>query len=275
MNVAESFKLHFDIADQVPSAPDRIGIAALEDRIGTSQRGRIKRAVNTLVALDVLAWAGQRRGRAVSQGPEDLQQVVADGLMPMPDREIATYPLLVSSVDDFLRRWHRERDDPLDDNGPEDDGVEVYVTASKSSGRTGAGSTYTRPDLTAIVDMTFPTLGPWVEVHALEVKPYWGIDRSSLFETVAQSALRRCTYSWLLAWLPDPDSGHFSSASQDKIRRALSAIDSLAHEAEDLGVGFLVTRDLGEDAFLKCKTTPRRQVIDPSSLDATLRTLLA
>ena len=273
MDIEDAFRLHFDIAAQVPSAPERIGIAALEGRIGTSQRGRIKRAVNTLVALDVLTWAGQRRGRAVTQGPLDLQQVVADGLMPMPDREIATYPLLVSAVDDFLQRWHRERNDPVQYNGPDDDGIEVYITASKSSGRVGAGASYTRPDLTAIVNLEYSTLGSWSEVHAIEVKPYWGIDRASLFETVAQSALRRCTFSWLLAWIPDPDSAHFSRSSQDKIFRAFEAIDALAQEADELGVGFIVTRELGEDAFLTSRTTPRRQVIDPHALDLTLRTI--
>lgn len=274
MGAEETFKLHFQIADQVPESPDRIGIAALQGVIGTSQRGRIKRAVNTLVALDVLTWAGQRRGRAVCQGPMDLQRVVDDGLMPMPDREIATYPLLVSAVDEFLTLWHRERNDPVQDNGTDDDGVQVYITASKSSGRKGANAAYTRPDLTAVVDLAFPTLGPWVEVHAIEVKPYWGIDRASLFETAAQAALRRCTFSWLLAWIPDPTSGHFSSASQDKIYRAHESINALADEANDLGVGFIVTRDLGEDAFLRKTVEPRRQVLDPKALDQTMNTLL-
>lgn len=271
--IEETFRIHFDIEGRVPESPDRIGFAALEQALSVGQRGRVKRAVNTLVALDVLQWAGQRRGRAVTQGPQALAEVLAGGLIPMPDREITTYPLLVAAVDDFITDWHRENEHPVSSRDDGNDGVNVFITASKSTGRKGAAAAHTRPDLTVVVDMHLEHLGPWVEVHSIEVKPFWGVDRAALFEAAAQAALRRCTYSWLLAWVPDPSSEHFSNESREMIARAQESIPQLKSEAQDLGLGFILTDELGEDAPLQSDVSPRRQVMDPQGVDELLRSL--
>ena len=273
-NLESAWELHRRIAGTVPDQPDRIGYAALQDALDVGQRGRVKRAVSTLVGLDVLQWAGMRNGRAVTQGPADLDELLAAGLTPMPEREIQTYPLLAAPLDDFLTQWHKVRGDVIDDvQGPEQDGVTVYNTSATRSGRANEGGAHTRPDLTGIVDLHFDHLGEWNEVHAVEVKPYWSVNRAALFEAAAQAALGRCTFSWLLAWVPDPESGHFTAPQQSLIREATRVLPSLQREAADLGLGLLLTKDVAESAVLEDRVAAQRRAMDPRRADELFKAL--
>ena len=273
-NLESAWELHRRIAGTVPDQPDRIGYAALQDALDVGQRGRVKRAVSTLVGLDVLQWAGMRNGRAVTQGPADLDELLAAGLTPMPEREIQTYPLLAAPLDDFLTQWHKVRGDVIDDvQGPEQDGVTVYNTSATRSGRANEGGAHTRPDLTGIVDLHFDHLGEWNEVHAVEVKPYWAVNRAALFEAAAQAALGRCTFSWLLAWVPDPESGHFTAPQQTLIREAARVLPALKREAADLGLGLLVTTDVAESAVLEDRVAAQRRAMDPRRAEELFRAL--
>ena len=273
-NRESSWELHRRIAGVVPDQPDRIGYAALQDAVDVGQRGRVKRAVSTLVGLDVLQWAGMRNGRAVTQGPEDLDELLAVGLTPMPDREIQTYPLLAGPFDDFLTRWHTERGDRIQDiQGTGLDGVTVYNTSATRPGRSSEGGAHTRPDLTGIVDLHFEHLGEWNEVHAVEVKPYWAVDRAALFEAAAQAALGRCTFSWLLVWVPDPESGHFTAPQQSLIHNASQVLPALEREAADLGLGLLVASDLDESAALEVSVLPQRRAMDPRRAEELFKAL--
>lgn len=272
----DGWRLHHDIEHAVPQAPGRIGYAALQHAIDRRQRGRVKRAVSTLVGLEVLVWAGQRQGRAVAQGPRTLDEVLAAGLTPMPDREIQTYPLLLAPVDEAITNWHRDRGDRIDESGRDSasgDGVTPYVTSATRVVRTGEPATHTRPDLTVIVDLHYPHFGAWNEVHAIEVKPYWAVDRSALFEAAAQAALERCTFSWLLVWIPSPGTGHFTRPQVRLIAAAEQALQALQREAGNLGLGLLVARDLDEAATLKTLVGPRRQAMEPSAADELFRVL--
>lgn len=273
-NLETSWELHRRIAGAVPVQPDRIGYAALQDALGVGQRGRVKRAVSTLVGLDVLRWSGMRSGRAVTQGPADLDELLAAGLVPMPEREIQTYPLLAAPLDDFLTQWHEARKDPIDDlHGPELDGITVYNTSATRPTRSSEGGAHTRPDLTGVVDLHFDHLGEWNEIHAVEVKPYWAVDRAALFEAAAQASLGRCTFSWLLVWVPDPESGHFTGPQQSLIRDACRVLPALEREAADLGLGLLVATDLSESAPLEEKVAPQRRALDPRRANELFRAL--
>lgn len=267
--------LHFNIESQVPPAPDRIGYAALQQAVAVGQRGRVKRAVSTLVGLQVLQWQGLRQGRAVARGPRTLTEVLDAGLIPMPDREIETYPLLTGPLDAFITEWHRQRDDPIDTSGGAtsfDDGVWTYVTSSLRAQGQGS-ATHTRPDLTVVVDLEFDHFGSWNDVHAVEVKPYWAVNRSALFEAAAQAALRRCSFSWLLVWMPEEDPEHFRPEHLALIRQAKEAIPDLVAEADSLGLGLLVARSLSEEASLQDLAQPRRQPMEPRAADALFRSL--
>ena len=267
--------LHFDIERQVPPAPERIGYAALQQAVDVGQRGRVKRAVSTLVGLQVLQWQGMRQGRAVAQGPRTLTEVLDAGLMPMPDREIETYPLLTAPLDAFITQWHTDRGDPIDTSGgatAHDDGVWTYVTSSLRANGQGS-ATHTRPDLTVVVDLEFDNFGSWNDVHAVEVKPYWAVNRSALFEAAAQAALRRCSFSWLLVWVPEPDPQHFRPDQLALIGDAEKAIDHLAAEANALGLGMLVANSLSEEANLQDLAQPTRQPMEPRAADALFRSL--
>jgi hypothetical protein len=275
--IKDPWKHYRDVYQAVPEK-NRIGYAELQKRLRWGHRGRVKRAVSTLVGLEVLAWEGMRNGRAVSRGSRELDDALAAGLHPMPDREIATYPLLLAPVDDLITRWHTERGDPIDDRSEEtgNDGVTVYPTWAIPA---GVGS-YTRPDLTAIVDLEFSHINSWQEVHAIEVKPYWSINRSALFEAIAQSSLQRCTFSWLIAWVPDPDSGHFTHAQKAQIHEAWAKVQThdgdggpLVAEAEKFGIGLGWIRDLGEDGFIHGVVEPKRMTIDPLAVNELFRYL--
>jgi len=272
----ESWVFHREVEGAVPNPPERIGYAELQKKVDVGQRGRVKRAVSTLVGLEVLQWSGQRNGRAVSQGPRSLDQAIEAGLTPMPDREIQTYALLTASLDAFITEWHTKRQDPIDSD-PEtsdlDDGVVVYATSAMRVKHHGDPATHTRPDLTVIVDLHYENLGDWTEIHAVEVKPYWAVNRSALFETAAQAALGRCTYSWLLVWIPDENSGHFTSPQIQLIQSARDSLDSLQKEATDLGLGFLVANELLDHSELLDLAQPRRQTMEPSAADKLLKSL--
>jgi hypothetical protein len=272
----EPWKFHREIEGAVPDPPERIGYAELQKKVDVGQRGRVKRAVSTLVGLDVLQWSGQRNGRAVSQGFRSLDQAIEAGLIPMPDREIQTYSLLTAPLDAFIAQWHGKRQDPIDANSEtltSDDGVTVYSTSATRVKRQGEPATHTRPDLTVIVDLHFESLGDWNEVHAVEVKPYWAVDRSALFEAAAQAALGRCTFSWLLVWIPDESSGHFTGPQIQLIQSACNALEALKKEATDLGLGLLVANDLLEHGELKELAQPRRQSMEPIAANELFKSL--
>jgi len=272
----EPWKFHREIESAVPDSPERIGYAELQKKVDVGQRGRVKRAVSTLVGLDVLQWSGQRNGRAFSQGSRSLDQAIEAGLIPMPDREIQTYALLTASLDAYITQWHMDREDPID-SGPEatdlEDGVVVYTTSATRVKRDGDPAIHTRPDLTVIVDLHFESLGDWTEIHAVEVKPYWAVNRSALFETAAQAALGRCTFSWLLVWIPDEYSGHFTDPQIQLIQSARDSLSSLKKEAIDLGLGLLVAKELLEHSELSNLAQPRRQSMEPAAANELFKSL--
>jgi len=272
----DNWTLHRKIALEVPTPPGRIGYAALQQVVEVGQRGRVKRAVSTLVGLDVLQWAGQRNGRAVTQGPRDLDSALAEGLIPMPEREIQTYPLLAAPLDAFITAWHQSQGHTIDEGATSQasgDGVTTYNTSSLRAGDHASSSAHTRPDLTVVVDLLFPHLGAWNDVHAVEVKPYWAVTRAALFEAAAQAALGRCTFSWLLLWIPDPQSGHFTAPQVRLIREAEAVRDSLTREASQLGLGLLLARDLSENSELQRLVEPQRRVMDPDAADSLFASL--
>ena len=269
MSETALWELHFEIERAVPAPPDRIGYAELQRAVDVGQRGRVKRAVSTLVALDVRQWQGVRQGRAVAQGLRTLEESIADGLTPMPEREIQTYPLLSGQLDAYITHWHAERGDPVDDcGGPfsATDGVTTYVTSSLGAGGRGSQA-HTRPDLTVVVDLAFEHLGPWNDVHAVEVKPYWSVSRAALFEAAAQAALRRCTFSWLLVWVPNASADHFRPDQQVLIRSAEDALGDLETEAKELGLGLLVARSHNDTDVLEKRADPRRQPMEPRAAE--------
>jgi len=189
---------------------------------------------------------------------------------------IQTYPLLAAALDDFITTWHEDRGDPINTVGDDTsfgDGVTTYCTSSLPSARAERSGTHTRPDLTVVVDLAFASLGSWNEVHSVEVKPYWAVTRAALFEAAAQAALKRCSFSWLLLWLPPADSGHFTKQQADSINTARRVLPDLAAEAARLGLGLLVAEELGDTATLLPKSQPLRQAIEPSAADDLFRSL--
>lgn len=124
-----------------------------------------------------------------------------------------------------------------------------------------------------MVDLEFDAFGSWNDVHAIEVKPYWAVNRSALFEAAAQAALRRCSFSWLLAWGPALDPQHFRPNQLRLIADAEAVLDDLAKEANSLGLGMLLARSLTEETELESLAQPVRQPMEPRSANALFRSL--
>jgi hypothetical protein len=231
------------------------------------QPGRYKRVRNTLIGLQVVQFHGRGGSARLALGKRALDDALAQQADVHVGREVDLYPLLVDPIDRLITQWYPpelgRRFSALDSA----DGVTPYITASARAGQpTGA---HTRPDITVIVDMQFPSLGPWNDVHAIEVKPYWSVERDGLFEAAAQAALRRCTHSWLVAYLPDPkapglDRAHAALAKRARAQiGAVNAPGPLSLEANSIGIGVAVATSLAEDTSLETITSPARQVMEP------------
>jgi hypothetical protein len=274
--MTDSLNTHRLVAGLVPDHPEAIGLVELGKRLGWRQRGRVKRAVVTLVAYDVLQWSNSR---SVTQGPASLDEVAAAGGVPLPDREMATYPLLTDPIDRMVSESVIANGLSIDDRTANDgsDGVVPYITASL---RAGSGA-HTRPDITVVVDLALPHAGRWRDVHAVEVKPYWAVDRSALFEAAAQAALGRCSHSWLVVWIPDADSPSIPAQLHSRVveahhvlgvelagrRRRTMQGRTLRKEAEELGIGLALARELNPDSSLELLVAPRRRAMDPLAAD--------
>jgi hypothetical protein len=251
-----------------PDAP--LGSAALMRQLRWKQPGRFKRVRNTLIGLQVVRFEGRGGSARLALGPQDLDTALGQGLDVHVGREIDLYPLLVNPIDDLISQQYTRAKAPIAVT-EECDGVTPYITASKRAGiHTGA---YTRPDVTVIVDLAYAHLGPWNDVHAVEVKPYWAVGRDGLFEAAAQAALRRCTHSWLIAYIPDPKAPGLDRAQRQLAKSAQTLIGaaatpgSLTQEAASIGIGVAVATHLREDSPLELIHEPTRLAMDPDRAD--------
>jgi len=143
-----------------------------------------------------------------------------------PGRERALCAPLVPVVDSLIESQYEGA-------LPEDeDCVHVYRTAEQ--GARDTGGRLTRADLTVLVSLRLPSLGLWLDMHAVEVKPYWSIGRDGLYEAAAQAAMQRCSHSWLVAYIPGPHVS-LAEASRSRAEPALALIKGpLSEEAEEL-----------------------------------------
>lgn len=235
------------------------------------QPGRFRRVRNTLIGFEVVRFQGRGGSARLALGERDLDEALAAGVGMHVGREIDLYPLLLDPIDRLVTGYYPKVLQALITDADGTDGVEPYVTSAKRTGaQTGA---FTRPDVTVVVDLTFPSLGPWNDVHAVEVKPYWSVARDGLFEAAAQAALRRCTHSWLVAHIPPVTAPGLDRAQRAAITQARSLIGTpaqpgtLSLEAGSIGVGIAVATGLAEDATLEQVVSPARQVMDPERAD--------
>jgi hypothetical protein len=150
----------------------------------------------------------------------------------------------------------------------DEDQVHVYRTAEQ--GGRDTGGRLTRADLTVLVHRRLDNLGEWLDIHAIEVKPYWSVGRDGLYEAAAQAAMQRCSHSWLVAYVP----GEHVFLTPEARQKAASARDllegTLRREAQDLGLGVALVSSLRNGATAEAVCSPRRQVLDPVRVDELL-----
>lgn len=239
-----------------------IGNEQLRQRLEWGQIRRFTRVRDSLVGVNVIKRLPHGRGGRLELTTEDLSFLVEDELELAPGRERSLYAPLVPIIDALVEA---EYDGQL----PADqDVVHVYRTAEQ--GGRDTGGRLTRADLTVLVNRTLPNLGEWMDIHAVEVKPYWSVGRDSLYEAAAQAAMQRCSHSWLVAYVPG-DQVSLAPAGRQLSARALSLIENqLRAEAEDLGLGLAVVSSLKDDSVAHKLCAPRRQVLDPDRVDEML-----
>lgn len=239
-----------------------IGNEQLRQRLEWGQIRRFTRVRDSLVGVDVIKRLPGGRGGRLELTTLDLSFLVGDEVELAPGRERALYAPLVPIIDAMIENRYG------DVLPGDEDRVHVYRTAEQGARNTGGR--LTRADLTVLVHVELPNLGPWIDIHAVEVKPYWSIGRDGLYEAAAQAAMQRCSHSWLVAYVPG-EQVSLSGQSRGKAHRALEVIhDRLVREAGDLGLGVAVVPSLREDTVADILCEPRRQVLDPVRVDELL-----
>lgn len=238
-----------------------IGNEQLRQRLEWGHIRRFTRVRDSLVGVDVIKRLPGGRGGRLELKTLDLSFLVEDEQELAPGRERALYAPLVPIMDAMIEADYLARSLlPADE-----DRVHVYRTAEQ--GGRDTGGRLTRADLTVLVHLEMPNLGPWIDIHALEVKPYWSLGRDGLYEAAAQAAMQRCSHSWLVAYIPG-EQVSLSSQGRQRATQASNTLDErLVKEATDLGLGIAVVTSLRDDAEAQVLCPPRRQVLDPERVD--------
>lgn len=253
------------VAELATTAP--IGSVAFRRHLQIKQEGRFRRVRNDLIGMSVVRFQGGRgASRSLVLGEKSFDEVLADGLEVRPGREIGLYPLLMDPIDELITEFHRDCEHKFLVTD-ESDGVTPYFTYAR--GVKGEKGSFTRPDITVIADLYVEALGAWADVHAIEVKPYWSLGRDSLFEAAAQASLQRCSFAWLIAYIPGPGASGLSASDGEQRKIAqdllLGTEPGLLREAKRIGIGIAVAEDLREGSRLVPLAAPRRQAMDPKS----------
>lgn len=239
-----------------------IGNEQLRQRLEWGQIRRFTRVRDSLVGVNVIKRLPHGRGGRLELTTSDLTFLLEDEQELAPGRERALYAPLVPIIDALIES---EYEGQLPDD---EDVVHVYRTAEQ--GGRDTGGRLTRADLTVLVHRILPNLGAWMDIHAVEVKPYWSLGRDGLYEAAAQAAMQRCSHSWLVAYLPG-EQVYLPLAGKEKASQALMLIHTqLKAEAEDLGLGLVVVSSLRDDSVAEKICTPRRQVLDPDRVNEML-----
>lgn len=254
--VAGDMKEMFDCLGRI-AEDGPVGNRRLRDELGWRQNGRYARARDTLVAAQVVqVLPGGRGGRLVRIADE-----IPDGdrLDVATERELCIR--LVAPLHDVLREGDPE--DCEDDVLHED--VAIDMTADLGGAHTGGS--YSRPDLMGAIRRRFSGFDA-LEVHSFEVKPYWNIDRSAVFESRAQQALGISTHAWVVLYLPS-DNVALRPNARTEVAVARKRLFRIKKDAGEVGLGLIECRHLGPGG-LDVKSYPKRHAADPERLDTFL-----
>jgi hypothetical protein len=264
MSLHESFPDHVAMVEAMELGVP-IGNEQLRQRLEWGHVRRFTRVRDSLVGVNVIKRLPYGRGGRLELTTVDLSFLTEAEEELAPGRERALYAPLVPIVDSLIESQY------VDALPVDEDCVHVYRTAEQ--GARDTGGRLTRADLTVLVNLRLPSLGPWLDIHAVEVKPYWSIGRDGLYEAAAQAAMQRCSHSWLVAYIPGPQVS-LADASRTKAESALALIRGpLSEEAEELGLGLAVVASLRADSPAEIIRQPRRQVLNPSRVDEMLGVL--
>lgn len=236
-----------------------IGNRKLQDELGWRQKGRYARARDTLVAAQVV--------RVLPGGKGGRLELIATELPDVTFLDVATERELcvglVAPLHDVL--CEGDPDDSEDDVLDED----VAIDMTADLGRAYTGGSYSRPDLMGAIRRRFSGFDA-LEVHSFEVKPYWNIDRSAVFEARAQQALGISTHAWVVLYLPS-DNVALRPNARAEVAEATKRLARIQRDVGDVGLGLIACRHLGPGG-LEVATYPRRYPADPERLDKFLTT---
>lgn len=257
---ADHWRFVVELKEKAP-----IGSKSFMRHLNMRQPRVYERIRNELIGLRVVRYQGGRGGSSsLVPGEVEFEQALAAGLEVREGRETALYRHLMNPIDDLITKFHTDRGHKFRSEN-EDDGVIPHITSAR--GVTGQAGSYTRPDITVLADLRIKDDRYWTDVHLIEVKPYWSLGREGLFEAAAQAALQRCSFAWLVAYIPDSAAPGMSRADRAACKEAhdhlLGADPKLLREAVSIGIGVAVARELREGAVLTKLADPRRQAMDP------------
>lgn len=258
------FPDHREMVAHMASVGMPISNDDLREALKWPQTERFTRVRDSLVALGVIRRLPYGRGGRLRLVTSDLRALYDTLLEPGPGRERALYGALIGPIYGLVEAFYG------DELAQDEDRVHVYRTAEHGA-RTRAGRSV-HADLTVMVELTYPNVGAWHDVHAMQVAPYWTVGRQALYDAATQAAMQRCTHSWLVLYVPDRSSvsGADAQASVDALRELLP---DLTLEAQQLGLGLAYARTTRETEVLDTLAVPRRQVLNPIELDRFLVSL--
>lgn len=267
---ADHWRFVIELKEKAP-----IGSKSFMRHLNMRQPRVYQRIRNELIGMSVVRYQGGRGGSSsLVPGAVEFEQALAAGIEVRQGRETALYRHLIDPIDDLITEFHRKQGHVVLESD-ESDGVVPFITSARGV-KTHDGS-FTRPDITVRADLRINGDHAWTDVHSIEVKPYWSLGREALFEAAAQASLQRCSFAWLVAYIPDSEAPGMSRADRLECEEAHEHLfgdePKLLREAVSIGIGVAVARELREGAALIPLAGPRRQAMDPLAFGDLLKSL--
>jgi hypothetical protein len=267
---ADHWRFVVELKEKAP-----IGSKSFMRHLNMRQPRVYQRIRNELIGMSVVRFQGGRGGSSsLVPGEVEFEQALAAGFEVREGRETALYRHLMDPIDHLITEFHHKQGHVVLES-EESDGVVPSITSARSV-KSHEGS-FTRPDITVLAHLSINAELSWTDVHVIEVKPYWSLGRNGLFEAAAQATLQRCSFAWLVAYIPDAELPGMSRADrvacEEAHQQLIGMSPKLLREAASIGIGVAVAKELREGAALIPLADPRRQAMDPVAFGDLLKSL--
>jgi hypothetical protein len=192
-----------------------------------------------------LVTLGRGRGGSVTLVERATTKPVGEAAQPPTPTPLAAESALYEPIAAVLRR------DWIKDYRLRQSLVEITA----AQGRRHTGGTWTRPDLVVAGLRIFPHLpGKYFDLFTFEVKPYWAIDVTAVYEALAHRRAATQSYVWF-------------HVPTDKAAELTNLVEAVVSEAKRFGIGLVVATDPGSYETWDFRVEATRAEPDPEVLN--------